>query len=163
MVLLSQTFCYWDKQQSPDSNIIQLHLTLKCTEDQSSHFCDCFLVLKWVFQHYDRGLTKFYAGSEQPLVCVVVVSLPNRQKQQHSLSCIWEMLNAGLRVSKSFEILLAESYLLHMSRVVRRPVYHRSCRYFTANLAEAGKRPVFWKSASEAGSVKIICPNFKKN
>jgi len=41
--MLSQTFCYWDKQQSADSNIIQHHLTLKCTKDQSSHFCDCFV------------------------------------------------------------------------------------------------------------------------
>jgi len=28
-------------------------------------------------------------------------------------------------------------------------------RYFTANLAEAGKRPVFWKSVPEAGMLKI--------
>ena len=34
--MLSQTFFYWDKHQSPDSNIIQLHLTLQCTKDQSS-------------------------------------------------------------------------------------------------------------------------------
>jgi len=47
--MLSQTFCYWDKQQSADSSIIQLHLTLKCTKDQSSHFCDCFLVPKLFF------------------------------------------------------------------------------------------------------------------
>jgi len=60
--MLSQTFFYWDKKQSADSNIIQFHLTLKCTKDQSSHFCNCF----------DRGLTKFHAGSKQPLVCVVI-------------------------------------------------------------------------------------------
>jgi len=71
---LSQTFCYWDKQQSADSNIIQLHLTLKCTKDQSSHFCDCFLVSKWIFQHYDHCLTKFHAGCEQPLVRIVINS-----------------------------------------------------------------------------------------
>jgi len=53
------------------------------------------------------------------------------------------------------KILLAESYLLYMSRVVRWPVFHRPCRYFTANLAEAGKRPVSRKSVSEAGIVKI--------
>jgi len=34
--------------------------------------------------------------------------------------------------------LLAETYLLHMSKVVRWPVFHRPGRYFTANLAEAG-------------------------
>jgi len=85
--MLSQTFCNWDKQHSADSNIIQLHLTLKSPKDQSSHFYDCFLVSKCVFQHYHRGLTKFHAGSEQPLVCVVISnSIPNRQKQQHSLT-----------------------------------------------------------------------------
>jgi len=40
--MLSQTFCFWDKQQSAHSNIIQVHLTLKCTKDQSSHFCEFF-------------------------------------------------------------------------------------------------------------------------
>jgi len=62
--MLSQTFCYKDKQQSADSNTIQLHLTLKYTIDQVSHFCDYFLVSKWVFQHSDHCLTKFHAGSE---------------------------------------------------------------------------------------------------
>ena len=33
LLMLSQTFCNKDKQQSADSNIIQLHLTLKCTKD----------------------------------------------------------------------------------------------------------------------------------
>jgi len=70
--MLSQIFCHWNKQQSADSNIIQLNFILKCTKDQSSHFCDCFLVSKLVFQHHDRVLTKFHAGSEQPLVCVVI-------------------------------------------------------------------------------------------
>ena len=62
--MLTQIFYYWDKQQSADSNIIQLHLTLKCTKDQSSYFCDCFLVSKWIFQHYDHCLIKFHAWSE---------------------------------------------------------------------------------------------------
>jgi len=70
--MLSQPFCNWDKQQSADSNIIQFHFTLKCTKDKSSHFYDCFLVSKWLFQNHDRSLTKFHAGSEQPLVCVVI-------------------------------------------------------------------------------------------
>ena len=70
--MLSQTLCYWDKQQSADSNVPQFLLTLKCTKDQSSHFCDCFLISKWIFQHHDRGLTKFHAGSEQLLVCTVI-------------------------------------------------------------------------------------------
>jgi len=70
--MLSQTICYWDKQQSADSNIIQLHLTLKCTKDQYYHFCECFFVSKWVFQHYDHCLTKFHSGSVQPLACVVI-------------------------------------------------------------------------------------------
>jgi len=70
--MLSQTFCYWGKQQSADRNVFQFHLTLKCTEDQSSLFCDCFLVSKLIFQHHDRGLTKFHAGSKQLLLCVVI-------------------------------------------------------------------------------------------
>ena len=44
--MLSQTFRYREKQQSDDSNIIQLYLTLKCMKDQSSHFYDYFLVSK---------------------------------------------------------------------------------------------------------------------
>jgi len=35
-------------------------------------------------------------------------------------------------------MLLAKSYPLHMSRVVRWPVFQRPCQYFTANLAKAG-------------------------
>jgi len=70
--MLSQAFCCWDKQQSADFSIFQFHLTMKCTEDQSCHFCDCFLVLKWIFQNHDRGLTKFHAGSEQLLLCVFI-------------------------------------------------------------------------------------------
>jgi len=30
------------------------------------------------------------------------------------------------------------------SKVARLPVFQRSGRYFTASLAEAGKKPVFW-------------------
>ena len=70
--MLSPIFCYWGKKNSGESNIIQFHLTLKCTIDHSSHFCDCVLVSKRIFQHHDRGLTKFHAGSEQLLVCVVI-------------------------------------------------------------------------------------------
>jgi len=69
--MLAQSFCYWDKQQSAESNITQFHLTLKCTKYQSSHFCDC-LSFEMIFQHHGRGLTKFHAGSEQLLVCVVI-------------------------------------------------------------------------------------------
>ena len=42
-----------------------------------------------------------------------------------------------------------------VSRVARRPVFHRPSRYFTANLAEAGTKSVFWKSVPEAGILKI--------
>jgi len=69
--MFSQTFTSWDQQQSAGSNIIQFHLILKCTKDQPYHFCDYFLVSKGLFLHHDRGLTKFHAGSEQPL-CVVI-------------------------------------------------------------------------------------------
>ena len=144
--MLSQTFCYWDKQQSADSNIIQFHLTLICTKDQSSHFCDCFLVSKWVFQRYDHCLTKFHAGSEQPLVRVVInnssyPTVKNNNTAYRAFEKYW-MQARGF----SFKILLAESYLLHMPRVVRWPEFHRPCRYFTANLAEVGcLKPVLWK------------------
>jgi len=68
----SQTFCYWAKQQSADSYISQFHLTLKCTKDQSSHLCDCLLVLKWIFQNHSCGLTEFHPGPEQLLLCAVI-------------------------------------------------------------------------------------------
>ena len=89
--MLSQIFCYWDKQQAAESNIIQFHLTLKCMKDQYSHFYDCVLVPNWIFQHHDGGLTKFHAESEQLLVCGVKnnsSNYPDRQNQQHNLSCI---------------------------------------------------------------------------
>jgi len=35
------------------------------------------------------------------------------------------------------------------------PVSHLPRRYFTANLAKAGKKLVFWKSEPEAGILKI--------
>jgi len=70
--MFSQSFCYCDKKQSAESNVTQFHLTLKRIKDQSSHFCDCVLVSKRIFQHHDRGLTKFHAGSEQLLMCVVI-------------------------------------------------------------------------------------------
>jgi len=54
--MLSQTFCEWGKQKSADSNIFQFHLTLKCTKDQSFHFCDCFFASKWIFQNHGYGL-----------------------------------------------------------------------------------------------------------
>jgi len=40
-------------------------------------------------------------------------------------------------------------------RFTRWPVFHWFGRYFTATLAEAGKRLVFWKSVPEAGIFKI--------
>jgi len=47
--MLSQAFCYWDMQQSADTNIMLYHLTLKCTEDQSSHFMRLFLSFEMNF------------------------------------------------------------------------------------------------------------------
>jgi len=70
--MLSQISCYWDKQKSADSKVIHFHLTLKFTAHQSYHFCDCFLASNVIFHHHDRGLTKFHAGFEQPLVCVLI-------------------------------------------------------------------------------------------
>ena len=92
--MLSQTFCYWGKRQSADNYIIQLHLILKCTKDKSYHFCDCFLVSKWIFQHHDRGLAKFHAGSEQTLVCVVTnnssyLTVKNNNPAYHAFGKYW--------------------------------------------------------------------------
>jgi len=48
--MLSQTFRCCGKQQSADSNVIpQLHLTMECTKDKFSDFCNSFLVSKWIF------------------------------------------------------------------------------------------------------------------
>jgi len=82
--MFSQMFGYWNKQQAADSNIIQLRFILKCTKDQSTHFCDCFLVYKLNFQHKDRGLTKFHAGSEQSLVCVVIINFIYRNVKNNN-------------------------------------------------------------------------------
>ena len=88
--------CCWDKRQSADSNTIKFHRTLKCTKDQSSHFCVCFLVLKWIFQlrplsdkisHRIRATTGVCRHKQ--------LLLRDHQKQQHSWLCIWEILNAG--------------------------------------------------------------------
>ena len=43
----------------------------------------------------------------------------------------------------------------NLCRVARWPVFHRPGRYFTANLAVAGKKPVFKKTVPEASIWKI--------
>jgi len=92
--MLSQIFCYWDKQQSAESNITHFHLTLKCTIGQFFHFCNCVVVSKWIFQHHDRGLTKFHAGSKQLLVCVVInnssfPTVENNNTAYHAFEKYW--------------------------------------------------------------------------
>jgi len=52
ILMLSQTFCYWNKQQFADSNTIQFYLTLKCTIDQSSHFYNRLFSSNWAFHHH---------------------------------------------------------------------------------------------------------------
>ena len=137
--MLFQTFCYWDKQKH--SNIIQFHLTPKCTKDQSSHFCDCFLVSKWVFQHYDHCLTNFHAGSEQLLVCVVISNssyptVKNNSTAYHAFGKHWMQARGFLnyRLKYCWPKVIYCMYL----GFVQWSVFHRTCRYFTANLAEAG-------------------------
>jgi len=44
-----------------------------------------------------------------------------------------------------FSVEVATYRIQAMSRVARWPVFHRPGQYFTANLAETGKRPVFKK------------------
>jgi len=96
---LSQTFCYWGKQQSAGNNIIQLHLTLKCTKDQYCHFCDCFLVSKWIFQHHDCGLTKFHAGSEQlQYWCVSSLTTPVTRPSKTTTQLIIHVGNIECRL-----------------------------------------------------------------
>jgi len=149
--MLTQTFCYWDKQQSADSNLIQLHLTLKCMKDEPFHFCDCFLVSKWVFQHHDHCLTKFHAGSAQRLLCVVInnssyPTFKNNNTAYHAFGKYW---------------MQARGFLNYRLKYYWPKVIHCIClglpdgRYFTSNLADAGKRPVLWKSVPEAGIVNI--------
>jgi len=54
--------------------------------------------------------------------------------------------------------------MLQMHKVTRWPVFHRSGRYFTANLAEAGKKPVFENQCLKPIFWKYIsCSNCKKN
>jgi len=132
--MLLQTFCYWDKQQSADINIIQLHLTLKCTKDQSSHFCNCFLVSKWVFKHYDHCLTNFHARSEQLLVCVVInnsshLTVKNNSTAYHAFGKNWMQARGFLnyRLKYCWPKVI---YCMYLGL--------SDGRYFTANLAEAG-------------------------
>jgi len=147
--MLSQTFCYWDKQQSADSNIIQLHLTLKCTKDQSFHFCDCFLVSKWVFQYHDQVhcLTKFHAGSAQRLMCVVI---------NNSGYPTFKNNNTAYHAFGKY-CMQARGFLNYRLKYSWPKVTYCIClglpdgRYFTSNLAEGGKSSVFWKSVPEAG------------
>ena len=102
--MLSQTFCYWNKQQSADSNKIQFHFILKCMKDQPSHFCNCFLVSKWIFQHHDRDLTKFHTGSKQPLVCVIIINfiyptVKNNNTAYHAFGKYWMQARGFLNYS----------------------------------------------------------------
>ena len=62
--------------------------------ERSSYFCDSFLVSKWIFHHHDRGLTKFHAGSEQSLVCVITINfvyptVKNNNKAYHAFGKYW--------------------------------------------------------------------------
>jgi len=91
--MLSQTFCYWDKQQSADSNIIQFHL-IHWNARKINLPRDCFLVSKLNFQHHDRGGTKFHAGPEQLLGCVVInnsryPAVKNNNTAYHAFGKYW--------------------------------------------------------------------------
>ena len=74
--------------------LLQFHLTLKCTKGQSSHFCHCVLVSKWIFKHHDGNLTIFHAESEQLLVCVVknnstYLTVKNNSTIYHAFRTYW--------------------------------------------------------------------------
>ena len=114
----SQTFGFWDKQQSADNYVFQFHLTLKCTKDQSSHFSDCFLVSKWIFQHHDRGPTKFHAGPENLPVCVVINNssypdVKNNNTAQHAFRKYWMQARGFLNYRLKY--CWPKSFLLYMS------------------------------------------------
>jgi len=63
----------------------------KMYERPTFHFCDCFLVSKWIFQYHDGGLTKFHAGSELPPMCVVInnSSVKNNNTAYHAIGKYW--------------------------------------------------------------------------
>ena len=70
----------------------------------------CTTTAVWINFTQDRRLTSnhWHASSS-------TTPISGRQEQMPSLSCIWEILNAGYRDFKfSFKILTAESYLLCM-------------------------------------------------
>jgi len=93
--MLSQTFCYWDKQQSADSNIIQY------PSHTEMHQRSLFPFL-WLFFSFEMNFStprlrsgyKFYAGSEQPLVCVVInnssyPTVKNNNTAYHAFRKYW--------------------------------------------------------------------------
>ena len=67
----------------------------------------------------------------------------------HDLYWRWFLLNsrASVNCDSAFykRLIIDLSENLYGSRAARWPVFERPGRYFTANLAEAGKKPVFWK------------------
>jgi len=67
-------------------------------------------------------------------------------------SLVIDHMGCSINVWISFILLF---FLSMLCRVARWPIFHRPGRYFTANLAEAGKRPAFWKSVPKAGILKI--------
>jgi len=81
-------------------------------EDESSHSCDCFIASNRIFHHHDRGLTKFHAGSEQPLVCVVINNTHYPVVKSNHTTVIMHLGNIERSLESfllSFEILQAES------------------------------------------------------
>jgi len=81
-------------------------------------FLRLFRASNWIFPHHDRGLTKFHAGSEQPLVCVVInnshhPAVKNNHPSHHAFGKYW--MPVILASKLSFKILLAASYLLYIS------------------------------------------------
>jgi len=126
-------------------------------ERSNFHFCDCFLGSKWIFQHYDHCLTKFHAWTEQPLMCVVInnssyPTVKNNNTAYHAFGKYWMQARGFLNYRLKYcwpKVIY--SICLGLSGW---PVFDRPYRYFTANLAEALKRPVFWKAVCEAGIAK---------
>jgi len=78
-----------------------------------------FLSFEMIFQHHDLGLTKFHAGSEQlQYWCVPSLTTLITRPSKTTTQLIMHLGNAECRLEGSkllFKILLADSYLLHMS------------------------------------------------
>jgi len=93
----SQTVCYWGKQQSADSYIFQVPSHTEMHERSIIPFLRLFLSFEMNFSKPRLRSDGISRGTRATTVVCrhKQLYLSARQTQQHSLSCIWEILNAG--------------------------------------------------------------------